>query len=90
MFVISISALYGQLTPVKLGDWKHEGVLANGNWVISEDSTSVRQGNNDEPTFFVSPDTFENVTIRGSFYVDSGDDDYIGFIQWRCHCIYCL
>jgi hypothetical protein len=80
LLVFSVTVLYGQLTPVKLHDWKHEGVLANGNWTISADSTSVRQSNNDEPTFFVSPDTFANVTIRGSFYVDSGDDDYIGFV----------
>ncbi len=75
-----ISTLYGQLTPVNLADWMHEGLLANGTWTISADSASVRQSSNDEPTFFVSPDTFENVTIRGSFYVDGGDDDYIGFV----------
>ena len=80
LFFISTYTLYGQLTPVKLGNWKHEGLLANGSWTISADSLSVRQAVNDEPTFFVSPDTFENVTIRGSFYVDSGDDDYIGFV----------
>jgi len=80
IFVISTSIAYGQLTPVKLGDWTHEGLLSNGSWTISDDSTSVRQSVNDEPTFFVSPDSFENVTIRGSFFVDGGDDDYIGFV----------
>ena len=79
LFILS-SILYGQLTPVKLGNWKHEGLTANGNWTISADSLSVRQSANDEPTFFVSPDTFQNVTIRGSFYVDGSDDDYIGFV----------
>jgi len=80
LLFISTSILYGQFTPVNLGNWKHEGLPANGSWTISTDSTSVRQGVNDEPTFFVSPDTFENVTIRGSFFVDGGDDDYIGFV----------
>jgi hypothetical protein len=80
LFFVSISTLYGQLTPVKLHEWKHEGLPANGNWTISTDSTSVKQTVNDEPTFFVSPDTFENVTIRGSFFVDGSDNDYIGFV----------
>jgi hypothetical protein len=80
LIFISTSILYGQFTPVNLGNWKHEGLPANGSWTISADSTSVRQAVNDEPTFFVSPDTFENVTIRGSFFVDGGDDDYIGFV----------
>ncbi|KAA3611038.1 MAG: T9SS C-terminal target domain-containing protein [Calditrichaeota bacterium] len=80
MLFISTSTLFAQLTAVKLYDWKHEGLPSSGNWTISEDSTSVRQSKNDVPTFFVSPDTFSNVTIRGSFFVDSSDDDYIGFV----------
>lgn len=80
LIIGSATTLLGQLTPVNLGNWTHEGLLENGNWTISEDSTSVRQSVNDEPTFFVSPDTFHNVTIRGSFFVDGTDDDYIGFV----------
>ncbi len=74
------STLHAQLTPVKLGEWRHEGLLQNGNWTVSADSLSVLQSVNDEPTFFVSPDSFQNVTIRGSFYVTGSDDDYIGFV----------
>jgi len=80
LFFIVSSMVYGQLTPVNLGNWTHEGLLANGSWTISADSSAVVQSVNDEPTFFVSPDTFENVTIRGSFSVSGGDDDYIGFV----------
>ena len=80
LFFLVSSMVYGQLTPVNLGNWTHEGLLANGNWTISADSSAVVQSVNDEPTFFVSPDTFENVTIRGSFFVSGGDDDYIGFV----------
>lgn len=80
IILISASALFAQLTQVKLNNWKHEGLPSSGNWTISSDCTSVTQSKNDVPTFFVSPDTFENVTIRGSFSVSGGDDDYIGFV----------
>jgi hypothetical protein len=79
LLFISTSIPYGQLTPVKLGDWRHQGLLANSNWTISAGSLSVNPSVNDEPTFFVSPDTFINVTIRGSLTVTGSDDEYMGF-----------
>ncbi len=80
LIFISVSMLHAQLTPVNLVDWKHEGLPSSGTWTISADSASVRQSENDVPTFFVSPDTFRNVSIKGSFFVDGSDDDYIGFV----------
>lgn len=72
--------LSAQFTPVNLSHWEQRGNPAYGTWTVSADSSSVRQSENDPPTFFVSPDTFSSATFNGAFFVDSGDDDYIGFV----------
>lgn len=68
-------------TNVNFNTWIQEGFLNNGNWSTQGGGTSVNQSINGNPTFYVSPDTFINVAIEGSFRVNtSGDDDYIGFV----------
>ncbi len=67
--------------PVDLNTWSQQGPASNGVWDVSTDGSSVVQRINGNPTFFVSPETFLNTTIRGSFGVETtGDDDYIGFV----------
>lgn len=64
-----------------LDTWSKRGPSGNGNWVVSADKKSVLQTVNGSPTFFVSPDSLINTTVRGSFSVNTtGDDDYIGFV----------
>jgi tetratricopeptide (TPR) repeat protein len=70
-----------QREPVDLRTWRVQGYAANGQWKVAEDGRSVLQEINRSPTFFVSPDTFIDTTVRGSFRVeDTSDDDYIGFV----------
>lgn len=67
--------------PIFLDDWEQQGDPSNGDWEVSSDGSSVIQSVNGDPTFFVSPQEFEDVTIRGTFSVDqSSDDDFIGFV----------
>lgn len=67
--------------PINLSTWTKEGNPANGNWVVAADGNSVVQTLNDDPTFFVSPNSFINTEFVGTFQVQTtGDDDYIGFV----------
>ena len=67
--------------PLDLNRWTKEGVAGNGNWNVEPDGLSVIQTINGNPTFFVSPDSFIDTTIRGTFKVETGgDDDFIGFV----------
>ncbi len=71
---------------VDLRTWRREGDLATalpGTWTVATDGSSVFQSvNASRPTYFVSPDQFENTTIRGRFQIDpgAGDDDFVGFV----------
>lgn len=66
---------------IDLGTWIQEGVAAYGNWTVTGGGTAVNQTINGEPTFYVSPDSFINVIIRGDIRVnDNGDDDWVGFV----------
>ncbi len=66
---------------VSVSSWKQQGGKSSGNWVVSEDGTSVVQTINGAPTFFVSPHTFIDMIVKGRFKVETaGDDDYIGFV----------
>lgn len=66
--------------------WIQEGVLDNGNWEVSVDPNTglgraVYQTINHDPTFFVSPDEFMNVRIRGKIRIeDFWDNDFVGFV----------
>jgi hypothetical protein len=79
-WIILSGYLAAQFTPVNLSLWEQKGNPSYGTWTVSEDSSSVRQSENDPPTFFVSPEMFSSATFNGAFLVDSGDDDYIGFV----------
>ncbi len=48
-------------------------------WTISQDSLSVLQSWNGEPTFFYSNFSAINIRFDASITVDDADDDYIGF-----------
>ncbi len=79
---VAPSLLFGQCqTNVDFNSWVQEGRPNNGSWAVQGGGTSVNQTINGDPTFYVSPDTFINVAIEGSFRVNtSSDDDYIGFV----------
>jgi PKD repeat protein len=71
----------GTTVGLDLRNWKQQGPKGNGNWVLSKDGKSVLQTINGEPTFYVSPDEYIDVTFRGTLTVEAdSDDDYIGFV----------
>jgi hypothetical protein len=78
---LGLDSIASAQVPVNLNTWSKKGPAGNGNWVVSADGTNVLQTINGNPTFFVSPNTFINTTVQGSFGVETtGDDDYIGFV----------
>ena len=83
-------ALFGMLqtanaAPIDLNTWHQEGESTNGDWTVAPDGSSVTQGINSNPTYFVSENTFINTEFKGSFQVQTAmDDDYIGFVfGWK-------
>ena len=71
----------GTTVGLDLRDWKQQGPKGNGNWVLSKDGKSVLQTINGDPTFYVSPDEYIDITLRGTLTVEANsDDDYIGFV----------
>jgi len=68
-------------TPIVLTDWTVEADPDRGVWTLAPDGLSVTQGTNGQPTFFVSPNDYFDVEIRGTWQAGSaGDDDFIGFV----------
>ena len=66
---------------IDLNSWVQEGNPATGDWDVDSLGTSVYQTENDDPTFFVSPNTYINTSIQGSFEIQSTvDDDFVGFV----------
>jgi len=67
---------------INLNTWIQEGPVASGIWTVNAGGSSLVQTTNGQPTFFVSPNNFINVKIRGKFHVDrsSRDDDMMGFV----------
>ena len=66
---------------IDLATWIQEGNPANGNWVVTGGGNAVNQTINGDPTFYVSPDSFINVIIKGDIQVTTAaDDDWIGFV----------
>ena len=51
-----------------------------GNWVVAAGGMSVTQVVNGDSTMFLSPNSFSNSTISGTFSESSGDDDFVGFV----------
>jgi Thrombospondin C-terminal region len=67
--------------PIDLNTWNQRGPSANGTWTVAPGGASVLQSINGDPTFFVSPGTQINTTVRGTISVgSSGDDDFVGFV----------
>jgi hypothetical protein len=83
-----LASFESQFAEILFLDWTQESSSAAGDWVISEDGRSVIQRVNTTitdglPTFFISPEEYLNVTIRGSIEVredTTDDDDWIGFV----------
>ncbi len=70
-----------QPAPIDLNTWSQAGPTGNGNWNVSDDGGSVLQTVNGQPTFFISPTDFIDVTINGTLRVETtSDDDFIGFV----------
>ena len=71
----------GTTVGLDLRNRTQQGPKGNGNWVLSKDGKSVLQTINGDPTFYVSPDEYIDVTFRGNLTVEAhSDDDYIGFV----------
>lgn len=67
---------------IDLGGWSKLGPAANGNWVVAPGGTSVTQTINDDPTFFVGPDSYIDTVLRGKIRVGtSSDNDFVGFVM---------
>ncbi len=64
-----------------LRTWTKQGPDEVGDWEVSADGLEVIQQLNDDPTYFVSPETVTSGTITGVFEVQTtSDDDFIGFV----------
>ena len=53
---------------------------SNAIWTLGTGNTSVRQGTNNEPSFFLGNFESANTIIEADFRVNSLDDDKIGFV----------
>jgi len=81
IFIMALSIGLANAAPIDLSNWEQWGDSKAGNWVVSSDHTSVTQTINGDPTYFVSDQNYLNTTFKGSFGVNtSNDDDFIGFI----------
>jgi len=65
---------------VDLNTWSQLGPAASGTWTVNAAGTQVVQSINGFPTFFVSPQSFINVVIKGTITTTAADDDFIGFV----------
>ncbi|MFN0182367.1 MAG: PEP-CTERM sorting domain-containing protein [Aquabacterium sp.] len=78
----SLASAHAAEVPIDLNSWQKLGPVANGNWVVAPGGQSVTQTINDDPTFFVGPDSLINTVLRGRIVVNTtGDDDFIGFVM---------
>lgn len=68
------------LTDVDFYTWVQAGQPANGNWTVQAGGSQVLQTVNGNPTFFVTPDEYINVRMRGRFRTTDSDDDYMGVV----------
>lgn len=63
---------------VDLSNWTRHRA---GNWVVETGGRTVRQTQNADPGFFISPDNYVNKVITGTIKVNTtSDDDMIGFV----------
>lgn len=79
--VLAAGAATAAEVPIDLNTWSQRGPAGNGVWTVAPDGSSVLQSVNGNPTFFVSPLTQIDTTLRGQIRVETtGDDDLIGFV----------
>ncbi|MBI2374802.1 MAG: hypothetical protein HYV07_12470, partial [Deltaproteobacteria bacterium] len=79
----ALSPSIGPNQPMILSDWtvtQFAGGDPAPSWVVAPSGTSVEQQLNSDPSFFLSD--FESVgeRIDGTWYVNAGDNDYVGFV----------
>ncbi|HWB63124.1 MAG TPA: PKD domain-containing protein [Chitinophagales bacterium] len=65
---------------IDFNSWAQAGWAANGNWVVQNGGSQVRQTINGNPTFYISPYELINVKITGNFKTTDSDDDFMGFV----------
>ncbi len=66
---------------IDLNTWSQQGPPADGTWEVEPDGSSLKQKENLNPTFYVSPNDYFNTVIEGSFGVETTvDDDFMGFV----------
>lgn len=81
MFPLGVFAQLQCGQTIDFNTWSQEGLPASGVWSVSPGGNAVEQTFNGSATWFVSPNDFIDVTIQGSFQVNtSSDDDLIGFV----------
>jgi len=68
------------LTDVDFYTWQEAGQPANGNWVVQNAGAQVRQTINGAPAFFVTPEDYINVRMKGKMRTTDGDDDWMGVV----------
>ncbi len=71
-------------TPVDLRDWQviqyDMGIWRDAEWIVSNDGTSVRQLHNSDAAILLSDFTLTNTKVEGTWLMDGGDDDMVGFV----------
>ncbi len=79
---IALAGTMALAAPIDLTPWTERGPAANGNWTVAPGGASVSQSVNGDPTFFVSPGSFQNTTFRGTIEIfTTSDNDYAGFVM---------
>lgn len=68
------------LTDVDFYTWVQAGQPANGNWVVENAGARIHQTINGAPTFFVTPEDYINVRMKGKMRTTDGDDDFMGVV----------
>ncbi len=64
---------------IDLNNWSP---LGNGTWTVQTGGRTVTQSENGSPTFFLSPNEYSNVIVKGTIEVNTtSDDDFIGFVM---------
>ena len=81
LFALNISQIQAEqsLNFLDLTNWSNKG---DGTWNVQTGGRTVTQTKNGGPTFFLSPDSFSNVIIKGTIEVaTTNDNDFIGFVM---------
>ncbi|MCA9202024.1 MAG: hypothetical protein KDA59_03225, partial [Planctomycetales bacterium] len=74
----------GALAPVALNSWstiQYEfNIFQDAEWVVADDGNSVRQLHNSDASIFLSDFELTDTRIEGTWLLDGGDDDMMGFV----------